>query len=230
MSELKKYAIIVAGGSGNRMGHTVPKQFLLLKGKPILVYSVETFLEAYGDMQVILVLPPAHLQKGREIVEDLDPLLKERITITGGGHTRFDSVKNGLSLVKEESIVFVHDAVRCMVSASLIHRCYEQAVRKGSAIPAIASRDSVRLLDEQGCVVYDRDKVMLVQTPQTFQSKILLPAFRGEHMDQFTDEATVVEHSGIKIELIEGEMDNIKITTPLDLIIAESLLKNSEED
>jgi 2-C-methyl-D-erythritol 4-phosphate cytidylyltransferase len=229
MSEIKIYAIIVAGGSGNRMGHAVPKQFLLLNGKPILSHSVEAFLNAYQDIHVILVLPAEHLQRGQYIIDQMDKLQKERVAITTGGHTRFDSVKKGLSLVKGESIIFVHDAVRCLVTASLIHRCYEQASKTGSAIPAIPSKDSVRLVTDNGSIPYERNKVMLIQTPQTFQSKILIPAFERDNHESFTDEATVVEAGGGKIELIEGEKDNIKITTPLDLIIAESLLRNMQE-
>jgi len=127
--------------------------------------------------------------------------------------------------VQEDSIVFVHDAVRCLVSKELIKRCYKTTVETGSAVPAIASRDSVRLVNEEGNDPFDRTKVMLIQTPQTFHSKILLPAFQIDYKDKFTDEATVVEAFGLKISLVEGEENNIKITRPLDLQIAEQLMK-----
>jgi 2-C-methyl-D-erythritol 4-phosphate cytidylyltransferase len=220
---MMKYAVIVAGGSGTRMGGNLPKQFILLKEKPLLFYPINTFLNTYPDMEIILVLPIDHVGKGQEVIDAYFD--KDRIHIAEGGDTRFQSVKNGLQLVQEDSIVFVHDAVRCLVSKELIKRCYEMAVETGSAVPAIPSKDSVRLVNEEGNDPFDRTKVMLVQTPQTFHSKILLPAFQIDYKDKFTDEATVVEAFGIKISLVEGEENNIKITRPLDLQIAEQLMK-----
>ena len=146
------------------------------------------------------------------------------IRITAGGETRFQSVKNGLRFVDDTSIVFVHDGVRCLLSKNLVHRCYQSAVETGTAIPAIVSKDSIRLLTEEGNEIFDRNKVMLVQTPQTFQSELLLPAFGVDYRDEFTDEATVVEAHGTKISLVEGEENNIKITRPVDLLIADKLL------
>jgi 2-C-methyl-D-erythritol 4-phosphate cytidylyltransferase len=220
---MKKYAVIVAGGSGTRMGGDLPKQFILLKEKPLLYYPVYTFLNTYSDLDVILVLPVDHVDKGQEIIDAYFD--KDRIQIAEGGETRFQSVKNGLQLVQEDSIVFVHDAVRCLVSKELIERCFKTAVETGSAVPAIASKDSVRLVTEEGNDPFDRTKVMLIQTPQTFHSKILLPAFQIDYKDKFTDEATVIEAFGLKISLVEGEEYYIKITRPLDLQIAEQLMK-----
>jgi 2-C-methyl-D-erythritol 4-phosphate cytidylyltransferase len=219
---MKKYAVIVAGGNGSRMGGTIPKQFMLLKDKPVLYYTLKAFLDSYTDLQVILVLPVDYTDMGQEIIDAYFD--KERIRITAGGDTRFQSVKNGLGLIEEEAIIFVHDGVRCLVSAALIHRCYDAAMETGSAIPAIASRDSVRLITEEGNDAIDRNMVMLVQTPQTFHSKILISAFQIDYKDKFTDEATVVEAYGLKVSLVEGEENNIKITRPIDLLIAESLL------
>ena len=218
---MHKYAIIVAGGVGTRMGANLPKQFMLLKGKPVLYYTIRAFMEAYDDLQVILVLPLDYMDIGQQIIAYFD---KNRISITAGGETRFQSVKNGLVLVEEESIIFVHDGVRCLLTKELIHRCYQKALETGTAIPAISSKDSIRLLSKEDNESFDRNKVMLVQTPQTFQSKILLPAFHVNYKDEFTDEATVVEASGIKISLVEGEENNIKITRPGDLLIAEMLI------
>lgn len=220
---MKKYAIIVAGGTGTRMGGHIPKQFMLLKDKPVLYYTLKTFLEAYDDLQVILVLPVDYTDMGQEIIDAYFD--KDRIRITAGGDTRFQSVKNGLSLVTEESVIFVHDGVRCLVTKELIHRCYKQAAATGSAIPAIVSKDSIRLVHDEGNDAIDRNKVMLVQTPQTFHSKILLPAFQIDYKDKFTDEATVVEAFGMKVSLVEGEENNIKITRPVDLLMAELLVK-----
>jgi len=222
---MRKYAVIVAGGSGSRMGSTIPKQFLLLHNKPVLYYTLKVFLEAYQDLQIILVLPEDYTDLGREIIDAFFDY--SRIQITNGGETRFHSVKNGLQLVEQDAIVFVHDAVRCLVSVDLIRRCYENALEVGSAVPAVRSRDSVRLLNEEenDNEVLERSKVALVQTPQTFHSRILLPAFEIDYKERFTDEATVVEAFGLKISLVEGEEENIKITRPLDMLMAELLLK-----
>jgi 2-C-methyl-D-erythritol 4-phosphate cytidylyltransferase len=217
-----KYAIIVAGGSGTRMGGNLPKQFLLLRNKPVLYYTIRTFLQAYDDLKIILVLPQEYTDMGQEIVNAW--FNKDRIQITSGGDTRFQSVKNGLQLLEGESIIFVHDGVRCLLSPALIHGCYEKAMESGSAIPVVPSKDSVRLLTDEGNDVVERSKVMLVQTPQTFRSNILIPAFNIDYKDNFTDEATVVEAYGLKVSLVQGEETNIKITTPLDLIVAENIL------
>lgn len=221
---MKKYAVIVAGGSGTRMGNAIPKQFLLLKGRPLLWYTIDSFLRAFHDIQIILVLPKDHFAKGEKIALQFDA--ENKIVIVAGGNTRFDSVKAGLQMVKEESVVFVHDGVRCLISVPLIKRCYNQALEKGSAIPAVAATDSIRILKNGSYEVKDRQHVRIVQTPQTFFSKILLPAFEREFDESFTDEATVVEASGKEIFLTEGEYDNIKITRPVDLLIAEKIIED----
>ena len=219
---MNKYAVIVAAGSGTRMGGATPKQFLLVNDKPVLYYTLQAFLKAFADIQIILVLPVNYTDIGHEIINGyFDP---GKIKITAGGDTRFQSVKNGLALVEEDSIIFVHDGVRCLLTETVIHRCYAEAVRSGTAIPAIVSKDSVRIVNDEGNDVIDRDKVMLVQTPQTFHSKILLPAFQIDYKEKFTDEATVVEAYGIKVTLVEGDENNIKITRPVDLLIAERII------
>jgi 2-C-methyl-D-erythritol 4-phosphate cytidylyltransferase len=221
---MKKYAVIVAGGTGKRMGSTLPKQFLLLNDKPVLYYTIKTFLEAYEDLQIILVLPEEYADMGKEIIDAFFDY--DRILIGMGGETRFHSVQNGLKLVEGEAIVFVHDAVRCLITIDLIQKCYEHALQMGSAVPVIHTRDSVRFLNEEknDNEVLDRNRIVLVQTPQTFHSKILLPAFQIDHKERFTDEATVVEAYGLKISLVEGEENNIKITRPVDLLIAERII------
>jgi 2-C-methyl-D-erythritol 4-phosphate cytidylyltransferase len=220
---MKKIAVIVAGGTGSRMGQTLPKQFLLLNNKPVLYYTLKTFLESYQELEIILVLPVEYTDMGQEIIDAFFD--KDRIRITAGGDSRFQSVKNGLALIEEESVIFVHDGVRCLLSTELIKRCHEKALETGSAIPVITSKDSVRLLTEDGNEAIDRDRIMLVQTPQTFHSKILLPAFQIDYKDKFTDEATVVEAYGLKVSLVEGEESNIKITRPVDLLIAGKYLE-----
>ena len=220
--EIKKIAVIVAGGAGARMGAELPKQFLLLKNKPLLFYTIDVFLKAYNDLEIILVLPEAYVDMGQEIIDAYFD--KDRVRITIGGATRFESVKNGLQLIHEEAIVFVHDAVRCLISEALIRRCYEQALETGSAIPVIPSSDSVRMLTEEGSDALEREKIVMVQTPQVFHSEILVPAFSIEQKGKFTDEASVVEAFGIKVSLVAGEQNNIKITHPADLVVAEQLL------
>ncbi|HUS00454.1 MAG TPA: 2-C-methyl-D-erythritol 4-phosphate cytidylyltransferase [Chitinophagaceae bacterium] len=222
---MKKYAVIVAGGSGSRMNSNIPKQFLLVKNKPLLYYTIDVFLKAYDDLQVVLVLPEEHMSKGQEIVDAFFD--RSRISICPGGRTRFHSVQNGLQLINEESIIFVHDGVRCLVTKDLIERCYKEAKRSGSAIPVITSKDSVRIVDGDAHIAVDRNTVKLVQTPQTFHSKILLTAFKIDYKDKFTDEAMVVEAFGIKVYLIEGEESNIKITTPADMFIAEQIIRGA---
>jgi len=219
---MKKFAVIVAGGNGSRMNNTLPKQFLLLNNKPVLFYTLDTFLKAYSDLNIILVLPEEYIAAGQEIIDAYFDY--QRIQITAGGRTRFHSVQNGLQLITEESIVFVHDGVRCLLSVDLVHRCYEAALEFGSAVPVIDSKDSVRLQKEDRNEALDRNMVKLVQTPQTFHSKILIPAFKIDFKDKFTDEATVVEAFGLKIHLVEGEDNNFKITRPVDLLIAAQLL------
>ena len=220
---MKKYAIIVAGGTGNRMNNPIPKQFLLLNGKPVLYYSISAFLRAYDDLQIILVLPEDHVAAGQEVIDAFFDY--SRIQITIGGRTRFHSVQNGLHLVTEESIVFVHDAVRCLVSVDLIHRCGNVATETGSAIPVVECMNSVRLVTGDGNEALDRSMVKLVQTPQTFHSKIIVPAFNIDYKDKFTDEATVVEAFGLKLQLVAGEENNFKITKPMDLVMAEIILQ-----
>ena len=219
---MKKYAVIVAGGSGSRMQSNLPKQFLLLNGKPVLYYTIDTFLKAYKDLEIILVLPEEHIAAGQEIIDAF--FNYDRIKITAGGRTRFHSVQNGLQLITEESMIFVHDGVRCLLTTDLIHRCYKAAIAFGSAIPVIDSKDSVRMVHEDRNEALERSKIKLVQTPQTFHSKILLPAYKIDYKDKYTDEATVAEAFGLKVHLIEGEESNIKITRPVDLTVAEGMI------
>ncbi len=142
-------------------------------------------------MKIILVLPKENIAEGEQMADDLNA--RQKIMVTAGGETRFHSVQNGLALVSAPSVVFVHDGVRCLVSKDLIHRCYEQAIEKGSAIPAVAATDSIRIANGTDHTIADRNHVRIIQTPQTFLSTILLPAFNTTYQDSFTDEATVVE-------------------------------------
>lgn len=220
---MKKYAVVVAAGSGTRMGGAVPKQFMLLNGKPLLLHTVQVFLKAYSDVQVIVVLPENYKSEGGEILlRATDP---SRIEVVTGGATRFHSVQNALKKIKEPSVVFVHDGVRCLVSENLIRRCYETAVEKGNAIPVVTVTDSIRMVEGNATQALDRSKLLAVQTPQTFMSNIILSAFEQPYNEAFTDEATVAEAAGHEIFMTEGEKENIKITVPADLLIAEHLIR-----
>lgn len=220
---MEKYAVIVAGGSGLRMGTSVPKQFLMLRDRPVIWYTIKAFLDAFDDINIILVLPEEHLETGREIIRSSsDP---SRVWMTPGGETRFQSVKNGLDHIRKHSIVFVHDGVRCLLTPELIHRCFDAAVDQGNAIPAIRAVDSIRIETVNGNEQIDRNRVRMIQTPQTFYSEHIKAAFEMDYEDSFTDEANVVERLGVKINLVEGEITNIKITRPMDLLVAEKILE-----
>jgi 2-C-methyl-D-erythritol 4-phosphate cytidylyltransferase len=221
---MKKVAVIVAGGSGTRMNNKVPKQFLLLKGRPVLYYTINTFLQSYPDLSIILVLPEEYIAAGQEIIDAFFDY--KRIQIAIGGRTRFHSVQNGLSSINEECMIFVHDGVRCLLTTNLVHRCYKTAIDLGSAIPVADCKDSVRVIKGDENEAMDRTRIKLVQTPQTFHSKILLPAFKIDYKDKFTDEASVVEAFGLKVNLVEGEESNIKITRPVDIALAEQILSS----
>lgn len=220
---MKKYAVIVAGGSGLRMGTAAPKQFLQLSGRPVLWYSLTAFLDAYDDLEIILVLHKDHLATGLEIIRSTHS--PKRIGITDGGETRFHSVQNGLKHVNQHSVVFVHDGVRCLITPELIHHCYNETLKNGNAVPAVAAVDTIRIETALGNEQVDRTRVRIIQTPQTFYSDMIKAAFEQDYDDTFTDEACVVEKLGVKINLIEGDYSNIKITKPVDLLIAEKILE-----
>jgi 2-C-methyl-D-erythritol 4-phosphate cytidylyltransferase len=220
---VNKYAVIVAAGSGTRMGTTIPKQFLLLRGKSLLWHTLSAFLDAFNDLQIVVVLPEKYADLGKEIV--LSTPNPSRIVMVTGGETRFQSVKNGLTLIKSPAIVFVHDGTRCLVTKNLIHRCFYGAMENGNAVPSIIATDSIRIELENGNQQVDRNNVHIIQTPQTFTADLLKTAFEQPFESSFTDEAAVVERLGEKIHLVEGEENNIKITRPIDLVIAEKILE-----
>jgi 2-C-methyl-D-erythritol 4-phosphate cytidylyltransferase len=219
---MKKTAIIVAGGTGQRMGTALPKQFLAIEGKSILLHTIGQFVTAFADINFIIVLPADYIQEGQALITASG--LSQSFQFVAGGDTRFQSVKNGLAQADPDAIVFVHDAVRCLLTPDLIQRCYQQAIEKGSAIPAVSSTDTIRITEGTKHHVVDRTNVMMIQTPQTFNAALLKKAFEQAYQPAFTDEANVLEASGKEVYLIEGEYENIKITRPLDLAIAEYIL------
>ncbi len=220
------YAIIVAGGSGSRMKSEIPKQFLPLNGKPILIHTVEKFLQV-PDIQVIVVLPKNDIEYWNEITATNEVIQshKNAIKITVGGASRFQSVKNGLSTIETDGLVAVHDGVRPLINLEIIQNSFKVAAEKGSAVTSVWVKDSVRQFDNNGdSSALDRTKLKLVQTPQTFQISLMKKAFETEEQAFFTDCASVLEFAGEKITLINGAYENIKITTPEDMLVAEAFL------
>ena len=225
MGDIKKYAVIVAGGRGLRMGSAVPKQFLPILGKPLLCYAIQAFAATIRGINIILVLPSDQLNSAKTVLKSY--LGNIEVTTVAGGENRYESVQNGLKKVNNDGVVFIHDGVRPLVSQDLIQRCYQQAVEKGSAIPVVPVMDSIRIVENGSSHPINREHLRIVQTPQTFMTSIILPAFQQEYQPAFTDEANVVEAYGTPVHLIDGALENIKVTTPEDMLIAETLLKAS---
>lgn len=222
MGNRKKTAIIVAGGSGSRMQSAIPKQFMDLAGKPVLYHTITAFTTAYPDMEIVLVLPEQHISYANNLLQAFDNI--PAITLVKGGETRFHSVKNGLQQIKGDAVVFVHDGVRPLVSPALVRDCYEATLSHGSAIPVIDMKDSIREVEGEHNRAVDRERFRIIQTPQTFLSELILPAFELPYDPLFTDEATVVERLGHPVHLVQGEESNLKITKPLDLVMAKAFL------
>ena len=218
------YVIIVAGGKGLRMGGEVPKQFLPVGGKPVLRRTLERFREAMPELQIILVLPKAQQDYWQQLCREHQFAVEYQLT--DGGQTRFHSVQNGLALVPDDAqgVVGVHDGVRPFVSAEVICRCYEAARESKAVIPVVPVVETVRHLQGASSVTVPRDEYRLVQTPQCFDIQLLKAANKQPYNDGFTDDASVVEAFGYDVKLVEGNRENIKITTPADLKFAEILI------
>jgi len=219
---MKKFALIVAGGVGSRMGAELPKQFIELAGKPILVWTIQRFLDFDPGMDVVLVLPASQLERWEQIRRQFQ--LTGKIRLVSGGETRFQSVKNGLDAISGSGIVFIHDGVRPLVSAQTLQHCLQTALEKGNALPVSPVVESLRQLTGQASQHVDRSRFRLVQTPQTFQTELIKKAYEQRESDFFTDDASVCEAAGIAIHLVDGNPENIKITNPMDLRVAEALL------
>lgn len=221
---MKKFAIIVAGGSGQRMNSTIPKQFLLLQGKPVLYHTLEAFHKADPKTELLVVLPTEQFDYWKSIISEL-PEIPHRLV--EGGESRFHSSKNAIETLQGEGIVAIHDGVRPIIEPELISVSYQEAITKGNAVLAVASKDSVRFLSTENHRFehLNRESIRLIQTPQIFTLKDLKTAFKQDYSTDFTDDARVVESIGVKINLVEGSYRNIKITTPEDLDLAEVLLK-----
>lgn len=219
---LTKTALIVAGGKGERMNAHIPKQFLEIQGKPVLMHTLEAFHRFDTAIRIILVLPANQFVTWERLCKKHAFGVPHEIA--AGGATRFDSVKNGLQAVQPPALIAVHDGVRPLVSADTIDRCYAAAAMHGAAIPVMEPVDSIRQLTADGSQSVDRSAFRLVQTPQVFDAALLKKAYEQEYSPLFTDDASVAENTGIKINLVEGNRENIKITTAQDLALAEILL------
>ncbi len=231
---MKRYAIVVAGGKGLRMQSQLPKQFLEIAGKPILIHTIEAFQNALTDIEIVLVLNANYFDHWETLSKKFGI---KKIRLVPGGTSRFYSVKNGLSLIdnKESSIIGVHDAVRPLISPSLLQQLYKLAVQHKAVIPTIPLKDSIRKIEKATpdliahSNALNRSLYRLIQTPQCFESNLLLQAYQQPYSQQFTDDASVVEASGQQVWLTTGENSNIKITTPEDLVYAEALLQHQQQ-
>ncbi len=217
----RRFAVIVAGGQGTRMNNEVPKQFIEISGKPVLVYTIESFLRAEVDV-LILVIAKNHFERWASIKEQWLP--KQSIQIVNGGETRFQSVKNGLKPVEGPGIVAIHDAARPCVNAQLISAGYKAAAIHKSAVASVALKDSIREKSGGNTVSRDRSNYYLIQTPQTFDIDLLKKSYETANDTRFTDDASVVASKGHEVCLIEGFYQNIKITTDEDLDLARLFL------
>lgn len=223
---MKKYAIIVAGGKGLRMGGELPKQFIPVEGRPVLMRTLDAFYACENSIQIILVLPRDHQPYWQELCREYQFTVPHRIA--DGGATRFHSVQNGLALVDEaDALVAVHDGVRPFVSYEVIERCYQEAALHGAVVPVIPVVETVRHLLPEGSETVNRDAYRLVQTPQTFSVSLLRRAYEQPFCDAFTDDASVVEALGHVVHLVEGNRENIKLTTPFDLVVAQALVQSA---
>lgn len=222
--------VVVAGGSGSRMGAVLPKQFLEIAGRPILVRTIERMHEAQPEAEIVVVLPEAHVELWRECYAKADCRVEHRVAL--GGATRFDSVASGIAALCDDcQLVAVHDGVRPLLSVDMIRRGVECARESGAAVPVIAVVDSIREVDSEGSHVVDRSRLRAVQTPQVFRADLLKRAYAviGARLDdrsKATDDASVVEMAGYKVALYDGEPQNLKLTTPTDLSVAEIILRD----
>ena len=222
---MSKAAIIVAGGSGRRLGGPVPKQFQTVKGRPLLMWTIEAFHAYDATMPLIVVLPKEHFDIWKALCMGHRFFIDHQVV--AGGAERFHSVKSGLEKVEGDGLVAVHDGVRPVVSSALIERCFEAAHHKGAAIPVVPVVPSIREITPDGSRALDRSILRVVQTPQCFHTDLLRKAFEQPYDAAFTDEASLVERLGVKVELVEGEADNLKVTSATDLFVAEHLLQRS---
>ncbi len=219
---MKRYALIVAGGAGTRMGTDIPKQFLELAGKPVLMHSIERFRRFDNTIGIIVVIPENQFVLWENLREKHSFSVSH--TLVKGGSSRFFSVKNGLQEVEDNAIVAIHDGVRPLVSTNTIISCFRAAEEFGNGIPVINMPDSVRMITEQGNIPVNRHSLRIIQTPQVFNARLIKKAYLRDFSPEITDDAMLLEKTGEMIHLVEGNRENIKITNPEDLVIAGALI------
>lgn len=217
--------IIVAGGNGSRMGTELPKQFLLVGGIPVLMHTIRNFYEFDPSLQLVLVLPEIEIINWKDLCRQYQFAISHQVI--AGGDTRFQSVKNGLSLALDCKLIAVHDGVRPLVSHETLARCFKCADQNGAAIPVLPANESLREGSMSESVPVDRSRFYMVQTPQVFEASILKSSYNQTYIPEFTDDASVVEHTGTAVQLVLGNRENIKITFPEDLMIAEMFLRRN---
>lgn len=218
----KEYVLIVAGGKGTRIKTKLPKQFLELNGKPILLHTLEAFYRYSDRIIVVLVLPEDDFEIWKAICKKFN--FNKPVVLQKGGDTRFQSVQNGLNKIHGPGLVAIHDGVRPLVSEDIIGASFRLAAVHHSAVAAVRLKDSIRMTDQDNTKAVDRSRFRLIQTPQTFDIDLIKQAYQMKEDASLTDDASVAEKSGHVISLFEGSYENIKITTPEDLIVAEALL------
>ena len=225
MSSTSKHTIlIVAGGRGTRMGGPQPKQFLELAGRPVLMHTLEAFDRWDASARLIVVLPEDQIDTWKRLCEA--HVFGRIHRVVAGGETRFHSVRNGLGAVASDGLIAVHDGVRPLVAPSVIAACFAAAADGGAAVPVVPVVESVREVDaDGGSRPVDRTRLRVVQTPQVFRADVLRAAYRLPYDPRFTDDASVVEASGVAVRLVPGNRENIKLTTPMDLLLAEQLMR-----
>jgi len=236
MGMRKKYVIIVAGGRGLRMGGDLPKQFIPIEGKPVLMHTLEAFYRWDDTVELILILPEDHQSYWKMLCKEIGS--KAPHQIVNGGETRFHSVRNGLQFLKEKRIaeglsgekalIAIHDGVRPLVNPEVISRCFTEAELSGASIPVVPVVDSLREMTEKGSHPVDRSRYLAVQTPQVFDFNLLVKAYEQTYTELFTDDASVVEAMGHEVKAVPGNRENIKITTPMDLLLAEALIRQQQ--
>ncbi|HBK87035.1 MAG: 2-C-methyl-D-erythritol 4-phosphate cytidylyltransferase [Cyclobacteriaceae bacterium] len=220
---VREYALVVAGGKGTRIPGTLPKQFLPLNGRPILLHTLDAFHRYNTQLPVVLVLPADDRDTWVRITQEHQ--VHNSITLVDGGETRFQSVRNGLAVLSGDGLVAIHDGVRPLISEDIIGASFRLAAAHKTAIAAVRLKESIRMTDQDTTRAVDRSRFRLIQTPQTFDLSLIRKAYQQKEDATMTDDASVAERAGFSISLFEGSYENIKITTPEDLVVAEALLK-----
>ncbi len=222
--DYEKHILIVAGGTGSRINNSLPKQFIEINNKPVIIHTIERFIAFDKDINIYISVHTDFMQHMQKLVAEFFP--GKNIQLTDGGETRFHSVQNGLKMISSDSgVVGIHDAARPLVNTETIKRCFDSAAEKGNAVPCISINESLRQINADKNVAVNRTDYKIIQTPQCFNVSLIKKALEQTYIPEFTDDASVLEKAGHKINLVEGNTENIKITYPVDLIIAEHYLK-----